>query len=90
MCFIVRPSRRGAIGPGMAIQAVLPARDARPVGRKTIPPGSGRASVQSSNYWSGTVYAPSPGNAWNFNFNNGNQNNTNQNNQLLAWAVHAG
>lgn len=89
-CVIVRLSRRGAIGPGMAIQVVLPARDARPVGRRAIPPGSGQASVQSNNYWSGTVYAPNPSNAWNFNFNNGNQNNANQNNEFHAWAVHSG
>jgi len=41
-------------------------------------------------YWSGTEYAPSPGNAWNFNTNNGNQNNNDKDNQNYGWAVRPG
>ena len=29
--------------------------------------GSGWIYVQTDNYWSGTVFAPNPSNAWNFN-----------------------
>ena len=43
--------------------------------------------VQTDNYWSGTVFAPNPSNAWNFNADNGNQNDDNQNNPLFAVAV---
>jgi hypothetical protein len=47
--------------------------------------------VQSSDYWSGTAYAPDPAiDAWNFNTNNGNQNNDDQSNQHYAVAVRPG
>jgi hypothetical protein len=49
--------------------------------------GSGWIYVQTDNYWSGTVFAPNPSNAWNFNADNGNQNDDNQNNPLFAVAV---
>lgn len=55
-----------------------------------FPPESGRANVQSNNYWSGTEYAPNTNNAWNFNTNNGNQNANNKNNNMFAWAVRPG
>ena len=48
------------------------------------------SNLQSNYYWSGTVYAPSPGYAWYFNFGYGSQSITTQSSQLLAWAVHAG
>lgn len=43
-------------------------------------------------YGSGTVYAPSPSNAWNFNTNNGNQNNDDNiiNNNGYVWPVRPG
>ena len=46
--------------------------------------------MQPNDYWSGTVYAPNPSNAWNFNTNDGNQNNDDQNNELYAVAVRPG
>ena len=47
--------------------------------------------VESDAYWSGTAYAPDPGNnAWNFNADDGNQNNSNQNNEFHAWAARPG
>lgn len=53
---------------------------------------SGRANARSFWYWSGTVYAPSPSNAWNFNTNNGNQNNDDNiiNNNGYVWPVRPG
>ncbi len=52
--------------------------------------GSGWTSLQPNDYWSGTEYAPNPGNAWNFNTNNGNQNANDKNNDLYALAVRPG
>jgi hypothetical protein len=75
----------------MSMQAGLPAcRDARPVGRGFPLPPSGQVNVQPNNYWSGLEYAPNPGNAWSFNFNNGNQNANDKNNENYAWAVRPG
>ena len=50
----------------------------------------GGLGLLSNDYWSGTEYAPSPDNAWNFNTNNGNQNANNKNNDLYALAVRPG
>ncbi|WP_336470513.1 hypothetical protein [Azohydromonas sediminis] len=92
--FIVRPSRlphaagmamQGAV-PGDGIRARWPRRRLRAGGG-----GSGWTSVQSSDYWSGTAYAPSPSvDAWNFDTNDGNQNNDDQSNQNYAVAVRPG
>ena len=46
--------------------------------------------VRPNAFWSGTEYAPNPGDAWNFNTNKGNQNNDDRNNALYAVAVRPG
>jgi PEP-CTERM motif len=46
--------------------------------------------VQTGNYWSGTVFAPNPSNAWSFNTISGNQNLDNQGFPLFAVAVRPG
>jgi hypothetical protein len=49
------------------------------------------ANLQSNNYWSGTVYAPSPADsAWHFGTSYGNQDANVQYNQFYAMAVHPG
>ena len=47
-------------------------------------------NVQSSIYWSGTEYAPDPGTAWNFNFDDGYQGADNKGVEWFAWAVRPG
>ena len=80
---------------GISVQAGVPGngvacRWLRPAGVTPPGGGSGWTWLQSYNYWSGTEYAPSPGNAWNFNTNDGNQNNNDKNNGLYAVAVRPG
>lgn len=48
------------------------------------------SNVQSFSYWSGTEFAPSPIDAWNFFFNLGGQGRGSKNTSLFAWAVHSG
>ena len=47
-------------------------------------------NVQSSNYWSGTEFAPDTGLAWYFRFRSGGQNAGNKSNGYYAWAVRPG
>jgi len=48
------------------------------------------SNIQRDNYWSGTSYAPDPGNAWGFNFGNGSQSSYDERNAFRAWAVRPG
>jgi hypothetical protein len=48
------------------------------------------SNMQSSMYWSGTVYATNPSNAWYFITANGNQSITHKLNNYYAWAVRDG
>lgn len=49
------------------------------------------SNVQSTSYWSGTQYAPTPTDAWAFSFMTGNQGTTSKVFSLgSAWAVHDG
>ncbi|PTN11840.1 DUF1566 domain-containing protein [Nitrosomonas aestuarii] len=48
------------------------------------------SNVQSNDYWSGTEFAPSPGNALFFHVSVGYQGATNKDFNLSAWAVHSG
>jgi len=56
------------------------------VTKSTAGPFSG---IESQDYWSSTIYAPSPANAWDFNFINGDHNWTGigPGTSLFAWAV---
>jgi len=47
-------------------------------------------NVQSYDYWSGTVYAPNPSSAWDFNTNIGLQFDVRQDFELYAVAVRPG
>ena len=58
-------------------------------GISTAAPGP-FSNVQSGDYWSGTVFAPSPGRAWDFIFNHGDQSTDPKSTELFAWAVHSG
>jgi hypothetical protein len=47
-------------------------------------------NMRDSVYWSGTEYAPSPGNAWDFLTYDGFQGSGNKGNQFYGWAVRPG
>ena len=48
------------------------------------------SNVQSGEYWSSTEYAPFPGNAWAFFFDDGFQRDLNLNLDFYGWAVQSG
>ncbi len=48
------------------------------------------SNVQSTDYWSGTEYAPGPGNAWSFYTYDGFQSVDDKRNSLYAGAVRPG
>ena len=48
------------------------------------------SNVQSDGYWSSTVYAPVPLDAWGFDFSDGFQGNLNKIGDVYGWAVQSG
>ncbi|WKZ11137.1 MAG: hypothetical protein QY320_08390 [Gammaproteobacteria bacterium] len=48
------------------------------------------SNLQPDSYWSGTTYAPSPGDAWGFSFYYGFQYNNSKSDGFYAWAVRSG
>jgi len=77
------PTPPGA--PGIVIQAGLPSAG-QPVG--STDPAS--AWVIRQGFWSSSVYAGNPNNAWNLNFNNGNDNNNDKDNAEYVRLVRGG
>ncbi|WP_170265812.1 DUF1566 domain-containing protein [Thiohalocapsa marina] len=65
-------------------------RDSAGPPMSTLTPLSVFANLQDFAYWSGTEYAPNPGDAWLFNADFGNQDDYYKGYQLYGWAVRPG